>query len=65
VPNLRAIPDFMAHTAISGFWVARSMEAGLPGAHDSIRQAMLVLAAHVVFFWAASWVVMRSRDART
>jgi ABC-type multidrug transport system ATPase subunit/pSer/pThr/pTyr-binding forkhead associated (FHA) protein len=64
VPDLRAVPDFVAHTAISGFWVARSMQAGLPGGIGSVRQAMLVLAAHIVCFWGASWWVLRSRDAR-
>jgi hypothetical protein len=64
VPGLRTVPNFVAHTAISGFWVARSMQAGLPGAHDPVRQAMMVLAIHVACFWTASWWVLRSRDAR-
>lgn len=64
VPHLRAIPNFVANTVISGFWVARSMRAGLPGDNSSLPQATMVLAIHVVCFWCASWWVLRNRDAR-
>jgi len=61
VPQLRAVPDFVAHAVISGFWVSRSMTAVLAHAPRDVREAVLVLAAHTVCFWIASWWVLRNR----
>jgi hypothetical protein len=63
VPGLRAVPEFVAKTVISGYWISSSM-----GAHSGDRapasQGILILAIHSVCFLAASWWLLYRRERK-
>jgi ABC-2 type transport system permease protein len=63
VPKLSRVPEFVAHKAISGYWVSSSL--GALGDHAPVPRAIVVLAAHMLFFWAASWWVLYRRERNT
>jgi hypothetical protein len=64
VEKLPPIPDFLAHGAISGFWMFEGMKAVLKG--DRARQmlAMGVQLAHSATFLAIAFAILYVRDGR-
>lgn len=65
VPNLAAVPKFVARVAISGYWVSRAMKAVLPaGANGSAKEAITILALHAAAFLCGSWWVLFRRDSQ-
>ena len=64
VQTLPKIPDFIAHVAISGFWVYRTMESVLETKMDDANFAMMILAIHTLVFLIASGVLLYVRDSR-
>ena len=64
VPDLPAVPDFLAHVAISGFWVFRSMKSVLQNNMGDAHFALLILAIHTLAFLVGAGIMMYVRDAR-
>jgi ABC-type multidrug transport system ATPase subunit len=64
VRDLPAIPNFIAHVAISGFWVYRSMESALMSKTDDANFALLILAVHTLLFLITAGVLLFVRDSR-
>ncbi|HLK69651.1 MAG TPA: hypothetical protein VKU19_39750 [Bryobacteraceae bacterium] len=58
VPDLLAVPDFLAHVAISGFWVFRSMKSGLQNNMGDAHFALLILAIHTSAFLVVPGIMM-------
>ncbi len=64
VPDLPKMADWVAHAAISGFWVFRAMESVLTNKSDDANFALMVLLAHTVVFLAAAGFMLFARDSR-
>ncbi len=64
VRDLPAVPDAIAHAAISGFWVYRAMESVVTNDSGKANDALMVLATHTIAFLVAAVVLLLSRDAR-
>src|SRR6185369_7819009 len=64
VPDLPKFPDLIAHLAISGFWVYRSMQSVLINKLDDSNFALLILIVHTLAFLIGSGVLLFVRDSR-
>jgi len=64
VPDLPAVPEFIAQTVISGFWTYEGMIAVLNEETGDALATLLVLAVHLVAFFAIAYVVLLVRDRR-
>jgi len=64
VSDLPPIPDFIAHTAISGFWIFRAMQSTLLKDMDKANSACLVLAIHTLVFLIVAGLLLFVRDSR-
>jgi len=64
VSDLPPIPDAIAHTVISGFWIFRAMQSILVSDMDKANAAWLVLAIHTLAFLIAAGVLLFVRDSR-
>lgn len=61
VPNLPALPHFVAQKVVSGFWVNSLMN---PRNHSAVVEALAALAVHIGLLWSASCLALFRRDVR-
>ncbi len=64
VPDLPAVPEFIARSVISGFWTYEGMIAVLDEQTGDALLALTILAIHLVAFFAIAYVVLLVRDRR-
>ena len=64
VPDLPKAIDYLAHVAISAFWVQRGMSGALAGVQHDRTQGITILAVHAAVFLIAAISTLIVRDRR-